>query len=147
EDGGELALLRRRHVTSVRPKAGAGPVVRREALAGGTQLDRPAAKASARFRDSGVTRAPLPSRSGGAARPRRPAGAGGRCYADSLSTWSARHQITLDFSGQLFEEGQVLTARVRISATAAIDVLRSLEGGIRDYEHGEIHRPRRRDET
>ena len=69
-------------------------------------------------------------------------------YADWLNAWFNRHQLTLDFGTQLFEEGLLVTARVRIPVTAAFDVIRSLEKGIREYElqYEEIHRPRRRDE-
>ena len=69
-------------------------------------------------------------------------------YADWLNPWFNRHQLTLDFGTQLFGEGLLLTARVRVPVTAALDVLRSLEKEIREYElqYGEIHRPRRRDE-
>jgi hypothetical protein len=69
-------------------------------------------------------------------------------YADRLSTWSTRHQLVLDFGALASEDAFVATARVRVPSSAALDVARSLEECIRDYElqFGEIRRPRQRGE-
>jgi hypothetical protein len=69
-------------------------------------------------------------------------------YADWVNAWFSRHQLTLDFAAPSSEDRLLLTARVRVPVTAVLDVLRSLERGIREYElqYGEIRRPRQRGE-
>lgn len=69
-------------------------------------------------------------------------------YADHLTAWFSRHQLVLDFGTSATEDARIATARVRIPASAALDVVRSLEECIRSYEllFGEIRRPRERGE-
>jgi hypothetical protein len=66
--------------------------------------------------------------------------------ADHLGGWWAAHQVVLDFSTARDEEELLVAARVRVPATAALDLLRSFEEVVRGYEleYGEIHRPRPR---
>jgi hypothetical protein len=69
-------------------------------------------------------------------------------YADRLYAWFSRHHFTLDFAAPSSDGALIGTARIRVPATAALDVLRSLEESVRTYElqYGEIHRPRHRGE-
>lgn len=69
-------------------------------------------------------------------------------YADGLTAWFTPHQLVLDFGTSATDDALIATARVRIPAAAALDVLHSLSECLRVYElqFGEIHRPRRRDE-
>jgi hypothetical protein len=66
-------------------------------------------------------------------------------YADRVYAWATRHQLVLDVGTLTSRDAAVVTARVRVPATAALDVLLSLQGSIREYEleFGEIFRPRR----
>ena len=69
-------------------------------------------------------------------------------YADRLNAWLTRHQLVLDFGTAASGDEGVVTARVRVPTSAAIDVVSSLAECIGRYElqFGEIHRPRRRGE-
>jgi len=69
----------------------------------------------------------------------------GGVFAERLSGWFTPDAITLDFLVRTADQ-QLVTTRVRIPATAALDVRSELEQVIRDYEltYGEIHRPRER---
>jgi hypothetical protein len=69
-------------------------------------------------------------------------------YGDRLDAWFTRHQLILDFGSSASEDTVIATARVRVPATAAFDVLLSLQECVRNYElqYGEIHRPRKWDE-
>jgi hypothetical protein len=69
-------------------------------------------------------------------------------YADRLGAWFTPHQLVLDFGTSATKDALIATVRVRIPATAALDVLHSLEECIRGYElqFGEIRRPRQRGE-
>lgn len=66
-------------------------------------------------------------------------------YAETLAGWLTPHAIVLDFGARTADQ-VLVTARVRVPATAALDVRGELEELIRDYElaYGEIHRPRER---
>jgi hypothetical protein len=66
-------------------------------------------------------------------------------HAERLAGWITPHAFVLDFLART-EDQQLVTARVRIPATAALDLVGELEALIRDYEllYGEIHRPRQR---
>jgi Protein of unknown function (DUF3467) len=66
-------------------------------------------------------------------------------YADRVNAWATRHQLVLDFGAVASRDAAVVTARVRVPATAAFDVLVSLQEAIREYElqFGEIVRPRK----
>jgi hypothetical protein len=69
-------------------------------------------------------------------------------YADRLTSWLTPHQFVLDFGTSATDEALIATARVRIPASAALDVVHSLQECIREYEleFGEIRRPRQRGE-
>ena len=69
-------------------------------------------------------------------------------YADRLSAWFTRHHVVLDFCAVAASDVSLATARVRVPASAALDVVRSLQECVRDYElqFGEIRRPRQRGE-
>jgi len=69
-------------------------------------------------------------------------------YSDRLRSWFTRHQLVLDFCAPGSDEAFLATARVRVPATAALEMLSSLAECIGRYEleFGEIHRPRRRGE-
>ena len=70
-------------------------------------------------------------------------------FAETLTVWRTPHHLVLDFGAPTDGEHSVATARVRVPATAALDVLGQLGEGIREYElqYGEIHRPRPRGPT
>lgn len=67
-------------------------------------------------------------------------------YAEDLAGWSTAHGIVLDFVARGGNNEQLVTARVRVPATAALEVRQAFDGLIRGYEleYGEIRRPRRR---
>jgi hypothetical protein len=69
-------------------------------------------------------------------------------YADRLNSWFTRHQLVPDFITFATDDELLATARVRVPATAVLDVLSSLAECVARYEleFGEIHRPRRRGE-
>jgi len=63
--------------------------------------------------------------------------------------WSAVDGVVFDFAAQLEAGHLLVTSRVRISATASLEVRRAIDEAITDYElqYGEIHRPRPRGEN
>jgi hypothetical protein len=69
-------------------------------------------------------------------------------YAEDLAGWLNGHALVLDFLAQSSEAQRLVTVRIRVPATAALEVRRALDRVIREYElqYGEIHRPRKRGE-
>ena len=67
-------------------------------------------------------------------------------YAEQLSGWFTPEGFVLDFTARSRERELLVTSRVRLPATAAIEARRALDELIREYEleYGEIHRPRKR---
>ena len=67
-------------------------------------------------------------------------------YADGLAGSSNMHAIVLDFLAQGGQDDRLVTARVRVPATAAHGLRRTLDRLIGDYElqYGEISVPRQR---
>ena len=67
-------------------------------------------------------------------------------YAEQLSGWFTPEGFVLDFTARSRERELLVTSRVRLPATAAIEARRALDELIREYElqYGEIHRPRNR---
>jgi hypothetical protein len=67
-------------------------------------------------------------------------------YAEDLAGWSTDHGIVLDFLARGDGDAQLVTSRIRLPATAALEVRQALDEAIKDYEleYGEIRRPRRR---
>ena len=69
-------------------------------------------------------------------------------YAEELAGWVAAHGLALDFVTQGGQDQRLVTARIRIPATAALEIRRSLDRLIGEYElqYGEIRVPRKRGE-
>ena len=67
-------------------------------------------------------------------------------YAEQLSGWFTLDGFVLDFTVKSGERELLVTSRIRLPATAALEARRALDELIREYElqYGEIHRPRRR---
>ena len=67
-------------------------------------------------------------------------------YSDYLHSWFTAHELVLDFAAPTSADGVLVSARVRVPATAAVDLANTLADRVRRYEleFGEIHRPRRR---
>lgn len=66
-------------------------------------------------------------------------------WAERLNGWFTADGIVLDFVARGIGQ-ELVTARVRVPVTAALEIRRALNGAIGDYElqYGEIHRPRPR---
>jgi hypothetical protein len=67
-------------------------------------------------------------------------------YSDYLHSWFTAHELVLDVAAPTSADGVLVSARVRVPATAAVDLANTLADSVRRYEleFGEIHRPRRR---
>lgn len=67
-------------------------------------------------------------------------------YAEALAGWFTANGIVLDFVAPGDGSDRLVTARVRVPATAVFDLRQALDGVIQEYEleYGEIRRPRRR---
>lgn len=66
-------------------------------------------------------------------------------YASFLSPWHGEHELTLDFVAPSDETKMLVTARVRMPATAIFDAIRALNDAMTRYElhFGEIRPPER----
>jgi hypothetical protein len=67
-------------------------------------------------------------------------------YADDLAGSSNGHAIVLDFLAGGTVDHRVVTARVRVPATAAHEIRKALDRliGIYELQYGEIRAPRQR---
>ena len=72
----------------------------------------------------------------------------GGVYSDYLHAWFTAHEVVLDFAAPTFEGAFLANARIRVPATAAVDVAHAVEDCVRTYElqFGEIRRPRAKGE-